>query len=171
MKICAHMSVKNEERYLWYSVMSVVEQVDYIMLWDTGSTDNTRKIIEEIIKIYPDKINFKEVHETSPVEFSKIRQKMLEETEADWVILVDGDEVWWEDSIKNLVATIREKGNEFETIVSPSYNIVGDIYHYQEESAGQYEIDGRRGHINIRAMNLKIPGRTCRKTSWFARIL
>jgi hypothetical protein len=35
---------------------------------------------------------------------------------------------------------------------------LGDVHHYQEELAGQYEIAGRKGHLNLRAMNMKIPG-------------
>jgi len=158
MKVWAHTLVKNEARWLWYSVVSVMDFVDRILLWDTGSSDNTRKIIDEILKRYPDKVEFKEVGPVDPKKFSLIRQQMLEKTNADWIILVDGDEVWWADSIRKLTDTIRKKGNALETIVSPSYTIVGDIYHYQEEEAGQYKIDGRKGHLNIRAMNIKIPG-------------
>ncbi|MDP2649594.1 MAG: hypothetical protein Q8P10_01995, partial [bacterium] len=34
----------------------------------------------------------------------------------------------------------------------------GDIFHHQEEEAGKYNIAGRTGHLNLRAMNMKIPG-------------
>src|SRR5690606_23049545 len=30
-------------------------------------------------------------------------------------------------------------------------NCVGDIFHYQPESAGQYRLKGRKGHLTIRA--------------------
>jgi glycosyltransferase involved in cell wall biosynthesis len=158
MNIWAHTLVKNEDRYLWYAVTSVINYVDKIILWDTGSTDNTCKIIDEILKKYPKKVEFNEVGEIDANKFSLIRQEMLDQTKADWVMLVDGDEVWWEDSIKKLTDIIWKGGDKLETIVSPSINIVGDIYHYQEESAGRYQIDNRRGHLNIRAMSLKIPG-------------
>ena len=36
--------------------------------------------------------------------------------------------------------------------------MVGDIYHYQSEDAGKYEIAGRKGHLTIRAMNRNIEG-------------
>ncbi len=158
MKVWAHTLVKNEERYIWYAVMSVIDWVDKILIWDTGSTDKTVEIIKEIEKTHPDKVDFKEVGEVDPQKFTKIRQEMLDETNSDWLILVDGDEVWWEDSIKAVISTVRTEGDILETIVTVSYNIVGDIYHYQEETAGRYEIDGRRGHLSIRALNRKIPG-------------
>lgn len=158
--IWAHTLVKNEERFLWYAVMSVVDFVDKILLWDTGSTDKTVAIIKEIQKAQGDgnKIDFREIGEVDEKEFTQIRQQMLDQTKSDWVIIVDGDEVWWEKSIRAVVDLIAQEGQALETIVSPYYNIVGDIYHYQEEKAGRYQIDDRVGHINIRAFSRKIAG-------------
>lgn len=155
--IWVHTLVKNEERYLWYAVMSVIDHVDKILLWDTGSTDKTKDVIREIQKIKGDKIDFKEVGSVDPEQFTKVRQQMLDQTKSDWFLIVDGDEVWWEKSIKEVVKTIQEENN-LEMIVSPYYNVIGDIYHYQEESAGRYKIDERHGHINIRAINREIHG-------------
>ncbi len=156
--ITAHTLVKNEEKYVWFSVMSVIDFVDKFFIWDTGSTDKTVEIIKAIKREYPSKVYFKEVGEVDLNKFTSIRQTMLDETNSDWFILVDGDEVWWEDSIKKVVDIINEKGDSLDSMVNSYYNIVGDIYHYQEKEAGQYNIDDRRGHFNIRATNRKIPG-------------
>jgi len=158
MEVWAHSLVKNEARWLWYSVSSVINHVDKLLLWDTGSIDGSVEIEKELVKKYPDKIVLKNREQKTAEDFTRVRQEMLEETKADWLLILDGDEVWWEKSIKKLIETIVEKGDRLETIVSPLYNVVGDIYHYQDESAGQYRIDGRQGHLNIRAMNLNIPG-------------
>lgn len=157
MTITAHALVKNEERYLWYSVMSVINYVDKVFIWDTGSTDKTPQIIKEIEKAKPGKVYFKEVGEVDINEFTSVRQKMLDETDSDWFILVDGDEVWWEDSIKEMVSIINGKGDSLDSIVNKYINLIGDIYHYQEEKAGNYVFDGKKGHLNIRATNRKIP--------------
>lgn len=156
--IWVHTLVKNEERYLWFAVMSVVDFVDRILLWDTGSTDKTLDIIAEIKRAKGEKIFFKEVGEVNPEEFTQVRQQMLDQTKSDWLMIVDGDEVWWEGSIKKVAATIQSAGDKLETIVSPYYNVIGDIYHYQEQEAGKYRIDEKNGHINIRAVNKNIPG-------------
>ena len=158
MKIWVNTLVKNEERFLWYSATSIIDWVDKILIWDTGSTDKTIEIIKELKKAYPQKIDFKEVGEVSVDEFTEVRQKMLEETKSDWFIILDGDEVWWEDAIKQVVELINKKGDQLESIVNRYINLVGDIYHFQEEAAGRYEIDGRRGHLTIRAMKRSIPG-------------
>src|SRR5690606_20369951 len=108
--------------------------------------------------LYPSKVEFKEVGKVDPVEFTKISQEMLDQTNADWILLLDGDEVWWNDSISTVVDLVKTKGKDLETIVQPYYNLIGDIYHYQEEIAGKYSFDGRKGHLTIRMMSSKIPG-------------
>jgi len=158
MSIYAHALVKNEDRYLWYSVTSVIEHVDKVLLWDTGSTDNTVKIIEELSARYPNKIDFREMGEVNPDQFTVVRQKMLDASDCDWVIIVDGDEVWWNDKIKEVRNIVDSRGKELDSIVSKYFNIIGDIYHYQDESAGKYKIDGKVGNLTIRAMNRKIKG-------------
>lgn len=157
-KIWAHTLVRNEERYLWFSIMSVVDFVDKILLWDTGSTDNTLRIIEDIIKKIGKKIDFRQAGQVDSVSFTTIRQKMLEDTKSDWFLILDGDEVWWRDSIKRVVETIQNEGKDLEALVVPFYDIVGDIYHFQEEKAGQYKIDGKKGHLSIKAVNRNIEG-------------
>ncbi|OGM31297.1 hypothetical protein A2803_03840 [Candidatus Woesebacteria bacterium RIFCSPHIGHO2_01_FULL_44_21] len=157
MKIWAHTIVKNEERYVWFSIMSVIDNVDKVLVYDTGSRDNTVAIVKEIKKIYPEKIVLKLVGDVNIIEFTQVRQAMLAETKADWFVILDGDEVWWKESIKNLVNLIN-KTPKLESVVSKYYALAGDIFHFQDEKYGRYQIDDRTGHINIRAMKVSIPG-------------
>lgn len=156
--ICAHTLVKNEARWIWYSITSVIDHVDKILLWDTGSTDGTLEIIEELRKKYPGKIDFREYGEVTPETFTKAREEMLQVTTSDWFIVVDADEIWWEGSIKKVTDLIKEKGNDLESIVVPTVNLVGDIFHHQPESVGKYKIAGKVGHFNLRAIKRNIPG-------------
>jgi len=158
MKIWAHTLVKNEEKYLWYAASSVIKHVDRLLLWDTGSTDGSLRIAKNLKEKFSEKIDLKQVTLGSAEEFPKIRQKMLDMTAADWFLMVDGDEVWWEDSINKIVEAINKKGNEIESIVVPTIYPVGDIYHRQEEAAGKYQLAGKKGHFALRAVNRKIPG-------------
>ncbi len=186
MKITVHTLVKNEARFIWYSVMSVIKYVDRVRLWDTGSTDNTLEIIDEVAKppeakgkeifqikkLNLEKFNEAELRSQMLIEdtetiskkmketlaFSLARQKMLEATTADWFIVLDGDEIWWEDSIKEMVTAIKEHHQKYDCIVVPTVNVVGDMFHYQEKPAGRYHLAGRVGHYNLRAVNRKVPG-------------
>ena len=156
-KITAHTLVKNEERFLWFSVMSVIDCVDEVLLWDMGSEDGTREVIK-VIGESSEKIKTRFLDGVGVEEFADVRQEMLSATKTDWFLVVDGDEIWWQDSIRRVVRTIREEGEGLESIVVPTVNLVGDMYHYQEERAGLYRLAGRRGHLSLRAVNRKIPG-------------
>lgn len=158
MTIWANTIVNNEENFIWFSIMSVVDYVDRVLVYDTGSTDRTVEIIKEIQKIKKDKIRLEEVGPTSKNEFPKLRQKMLEESQCDWILVLDGDEIWWRDSIKKLTLEVNKQGRDIDGIVVPFVVPVGDIYHIQEERAGKYQLLGRRGHLSLRAFSKNIPG-------------
>lgn len=179
MKIAAHVLLKNESRYAWYSIMSVLPYVDRIRIWDMGSTDDTLKIINEIKRTnlakekdlfqvveYKDiKFNEKEYRQKMletengvDFEYPMVRELMLGQTISDWFIVVDADEIWWDDSIKLVTDTIRKEGDNLESIVVPTINMIGDMYHFQENEAGRYHLAGKVGHYALRAINRKIEG-------------
>ena len=160
MKITAHVLVKNEDRFLWYSVMSVIDYVDRLLLWDTGSSDKTVAIIDELINDprTKGKIAPKYFRDDSFFDEQDLRQQMLDATYGDWFIVIDGDEIWWQSSMALVVNTIKQVGSSIESIVVPTINMVGDMFHRQEERAGHYKLAGRIGHYNLRAINLNIPG-------------
>lgn len=157
MKIWAHTLVKNEARWLWYAVNSVIDRVDKLLLWDSGSSDGSLMIEKELKKRYANKIILKERKINSGEDFTVVRQEMLNETESDWFLVLDGDEIWWEESIKKVVDVINAK-ESIESIFVPTINLVGDIFHYQGPEAGRYKFGNKVGHYNLRAVNLKIPG-------------
>lgn len=158
MKVWAHTLVKNEARWLWYAVTSAVDHVDKILLWDTGSTDGSREIENELLKKYPGKIILKERKIDTKEDFTKVRQEMLEATLSEWFLVLDADEIWWEDSIKKVIKTINEDEKNTESIIVPTVNAVGDIFHYQDASSGRYKFGDRVGHYNLRAVKRDIPG-------------
>ncbi len=150
--------VNNEENFIYFAIMSIVNHVDKVLVWDSGSEDKTVEVIKEIEKIKGEKILFKEVGKVNEIEFTKMRQKMLNESDSDWILILDGDEIWWEESIKRLRKTIDNKGDRIDGIYVPMILPVGDIYHIQEEKAGKYQIHGKIGNISLKAINKKIPG-------------
>lgn len=156
--VFVHSLVKNEERFLWFSVTSVIDYVDRILLWDTGSTDESIRIEKEIKKRWPQKVELRQYGDVDASSFTRARQEMLEESVCDWVMILDGDEVWWRESIKRARKIIEERGKDLDSLVHRYYNLVGDIYHYQEEEAGRYKIDNEVGHLTIRFFNRHIEG-------------
>lgn len=157
-KIWGNMVVKNEDRYVWFAIISVIKYLDRLIIYDTGSSDKTVEIIKYFLKNFKKKIFFEEVGEVDSFGMTKLRQQMLDMTKSDWFVLVDGDEVWWEQSILKVIEIIQKEGESLYCIVNPVINLVGDIYHYQDSSLGKYKILDRVGHFNIRAINRNIKG-------------
>ena len=87
--------------------MSVINYVDKIIIYDTGSDDKTIDIIN---KINNKKIILREI-KTDKFYEDKLRQQMLNETTSDWFIVLDADEIWWDDSIKLITDLIRKDGD------------------------------------------------------------
>jgi glycosyltransferase involved in cell wall biosynthesis len=159
MLIWAHTLFRNEERWLWYSVTSVINHVDKLLLWDTGSSDKSWEIAKLLKKKYPEKIDLRQYGEVTSETFASARQEMLDATNSDWFIVVDADEIWWEDSIANVVAQLRQGYvGSAETLIVPTVNLVGDTYHHQSKEAGKYKFGNMVGHYNLRAVKRSIPG-------------
>lgn len=147
-KITALMLVKNEEQWVWYALNSVLPSVDQVIVFDTGSTDRTVAIIN---RLNSPKIRLFEKGGADRRRLVELRNEMLTLASAGWFLLVDGDEVWPGSALKKLIRKIATAPPETWGIVCRTRNCVGDIWHYQPESAGRYEFLGRQGHLTIRA--------------------
>ncbi|OGH92245.1 MAG: hypothetical protein A2534_04975 [Candidatus Magasanikbacteria bacterium RIFOXYD2_FULL_39_9] len=126
--ITAHCLVKNEENFVYYTIKSVVNFVDTIMVFDTGSTDKTVEIIKDLVKEYPNKIIFEEKGVADGKRHTELRQEMLDRTKTEWFMVLDGDEVWTKRVMEEALGVIKSKST-VEAILAPFYLCVGDIYH------------------------------------------
>jgi len=154
VSITAHCLVKDEDIYVWYAINSVIDYVDKMIIWDTGSADNTQKIIKSIKN---PKIIYEEKGLKTAEELSKLRNEMIQKTNTEWIFILDGDEIWHQKSIQEVV-DIANKSKDKDIVVNPVRMLVGDIFHYQEEAAGKYRIADKKGHLNIRLINRRILG-------------
>ncbi|OGY18475.1 MAG: hypothetical protein A2900_03565 [Candidatus Chisholmbacteria bacterium RIFCSPLOWO2_01_FULL_50_28] len=148
------MLVKNEERWIWFAVQSVLPAVDGVLVVDTGSSDRTLDILKTI---RANKLVVEEREAGSREELVNLRNEMLKRTKTDWFLLVDGDEIWPKPALAKLAAAIETAPAEVWGIVVRTRNCVGDVWHFQPEEAGRYELLGRKGHLTIRAYR-KLPG-------------
>lgn len=159
MKVTAHTLVKNEDYWVWYAIQSVLPFVDQIIIFDTGSSDRTVDLIKSIKS---PKIIFEEKGPTDAVGLVKLRQEQLDRTKTDWFLIVDGDEMWREDQMKEVLGAIDKADKGKISLVTHSRNAIGDVFHYLPEGAGEYQIGQLRGNLNIRAVrktpDLKLVG-------------
>lgn len=131
--ITAHCLIKNEENFVGYAIKSVIDFVDSIIVFDTGSTDKTVEIIQNLAKEYPNKIIFEEKGICDKARHTRLRQEMVERTKTDWFMILDGDEVW----PQRTLVEAKEAMNKgvYDGIQIRFYECVGDIYHrHRKES-------------------------------------
>ena len=112
LKISACYMVKNEEKNLPRSIDSIKNQVDEMVIVDTGSTDKTINIA----KSYGAKI----IETTWQDDFSTPRNMAIEEASGDWIIFLDADEYF---VTPQKVRSAVERFSTKDAILIPRINI------------------------------------------------
>lgn len=90
--------VKNGAKDLRRSLESLAKHVDEIIVVDTGSTDDTIAVAEEFgAKIF---------HEPWQNDFATPRNVAIRAAKGDWIVFLDADEYFLDDTAKNLRGVI-----------------------------------------------------------------
>ena len=159
MKLTTHTIVKNEAIWIKPAIQSVIDHVSEMLVWDTGSTDKT---VEVIKSIKSPKIKFKQCGFVDRKQLINLRNDQIKVTKTPWFLILDGDEIWPEKNLIQLIKVIKSAKPSTLALVNKTRNCVKDIHHYLPESAGDYHIGPWRGHLNIRAiknsLGLKVVG-------------
>lgn len=155
LSITAHCIIKNEENFVEYAIRSVVDFVDQIIVFDTGSTDKTVSIILELQARHPNKIFFEEKGLCDKKRHTELREEMLNKTNTEWFMILDGDEVWTKRGMEEVLSVINSS-LEVECLIAPFYLCVGDVYHRYYKD-GSFEILGKKGFFSPRVIK-KIRG-------------
>ncbi len=100
MKINLVMIVKNEERSLTRCLLAARPFVDEMIVVDTGSTDRTKELA---LKAGAQVFDFTWVR-----DFSAARNYALEQSDADWNLVLDADEYLRPASRKKIESALRE---------------------------------------------------------------
>lgn len=99
IKITACTITKNEEKTIARSINSYKKYVDEIIIVDTGSTDGTVKEAE--------KLGAKILHFKWCNDFSAAKNTAIDAASGDWIIFLDADEYFADDSAKNIRKAIK----------------------------------------------------------------
>lgn len=119
------MIVKNEEAVLKRCLDSIFDLMDEIIIVDTGSTDNTKKIASAYTnKIY----DFKWIH-----DFSAARNFSFSKANMDYIYVADADEV--------VDAKNHEKFKQLKENLPPDTEIVQMLYGNQLSFNTTYNFD------------------------------
>lgn len=152
-KLTAHTIVKNEEQWVWYAIMSVIQFVDKLIIFDTGSTDNTPKILKYLKNTYPDKITLKLLDNFPEKDIGILRQQQIEMTETEWIMILDGDEIWDKKNISSILK-LTSKHSKHSLFAVKFLNFVFNTKFCQTFSDSSYNIGNITGAITIKFMNL-----------------
>jgi len=153
MKITVHTIIKNEEKWIKQVLLSVIKHVTTMLVWDTGSTDKTVEIIKSINS---SKIKFFQKGKVNRKQLVELRNQQIKQTKTPWFLILDGDEIWPEKNLLQLIKAIKNAKPQTIALVNKTRNCIGDIYHYLPPSKGEYKIGSWQGHLNIRAIkNIK----------------
>src|SRR3990167_4403350 len=129
--LTVHCVVKNEERWIWFALQSILDIADKVLVYDTGSSDRTVDIIKTIKN---KKIIFEERGKVNAKGLTLLRKEQLVRTITEWFLILDGDEIWPKKTKQELVEKIKKASKSKWGVVVRAWNLVGDIYHYHPES-------------------------------------
>lgn len=133
--ITAVYIVKNEEEYLPFSIKSIYNAVDKIIVLDNGSTDQTPLIAKEFAKV---QLLFDERE-----NFSYLRNKALQKVDTEWFLWIDADEIYYRDIEEKLPVLLKNK--KVDCYYCWFYHLMRSYYYMQNIS----DKDGRYKRISI----------------------
>jgi len=153
-KITAHMIVKNDDIWVWFAIQSIIKYVDKFLIYDTGSSDNTIRVIKSINS---PKIVFKTFIVDNSKKLVSLRRQQLKQTKTPWLWMIDADEVYPKITCLEIVSAIKNS-SKLEGIIVKRFDLLGDVFHYQpDEKVGGYNLFGKTAHHSLRLVRTTIP--------------
>ncbi|WP_135548948.1 glycosyltransferase family 2 protein [Paenibacillus cymbidii] len=123
--VTAMYIVKNEETFLPYSIRSIYDAVDEIIVVDNGSTDHTAEIARSFRKA-------KVIPCDAYGDFAMLRNVALDHAQGEWVMKLDADEVFYPDLASRMEVLTQAPGVDAYTCWF--YHLIPDYWHMQNTS-------------------------------------
>ena len=115
--ITAHCVIRNEDIWIWYVIQAVLPYFDKIIIFDTGSEDKTLEILDTIKS---DKITLIKKPKLMGLEFqakfNEYRNEQIDMTTTDWWFLLDGDEIFSSQAIKEMIERLPTIDKKWTTL-------------------------------------------------------
>lgn len=123
MKISACVIIKNEEKNLTTYIEGVKNIADEIIITDTGSTDNSVKLLESLKEKF--NLNLQIYHFEWIADFAAAKNFTLEKATGDWIIFLDADEYFDKKDRKKVRPLIEKLHSDADIIGigSPILNV------------------------------------------------
>ncbi|MBP3723490.1 MAG: glycosyltransferase family 2 protein, partial [Selenomonadaceae bacterium] len=121
MKISACAIIKNEEKNLPAYIEGVRNIADEIIITDTGSTDNSVKLLESLKEKF--NLNLQIHHFEWIADFAAAKNFTLEKATGDWIIFLDADE-YFDKKHRKKVRPFIEKIHKDTSVISVASPII-----------------------------------------------
>ena len=134
MSITAHFVIKNEEIWIWYAIMAIIDHVDKVLVLDTGSTDHTVEIVKSIKS---DKIELVEPKKCEGMDFydsfTEWKNQLVNMTKTTWWICIDADEIYSTSGFKIMKDLLPAIPIEYTTLASKMKFFVEHLHRVSSE--------------------------------------
>ena len=107
-KLVPTILVQNESYWLPYVLESLRGYFDRYIIYDVGSTDNTREIVDNFVQSERHNSEFfvRMMPKCEPIIQGAFRNSMIAEARCDYYFIVDGDELYTPESLKKIIDSI-----------------------------------------------------------------
>lgn len=107
--------VMNEEFWLPYCLESVRGRFSRYVIYDIGSKDSTRDVLRWFLDASPNGTSFvyRELPFVEPKVQGVFRNSMIAEAMSDWYLILDGDEVYTQDGLDNMILEMENMKEMF----------------------------------------------------------
>jgi glycosyltransferase involved in cell wall biosynthesis len=166
-QIAVLLATYNGSKYLAAQLESLFRQTCkdfHLYVRDDGSTDDTLKIVDDFVRMYPDRITV--VREcVSHCGAARSFIRLLRAVNADYYMFCDQDDIWHEDKIEKTFACMRkveeEVGNGVPVVVSTDLRVVDENLAVMKESFNaNLKIDVFRKHPQMLCVRHVVTGCT-----------
>lgn len=128
--LAALVLVKNDSYWLRYALESTKEMFDRYVIYDVGSTDNTRDVIQSFIE--SEKGSGKDFRvrllpDCPPEVQGTFRNSMISEAHTDYYFILDGDEIYSKESVEAMMTNFKVFKEAHEEDPRIIYGVVGRI--------------------------------------------
>lgn len=130
-RIICQMRIKNEEKWLKEVLDSIARIAHGIVVFDDGSTDSTPDICRE----HPSVLDY---HRQKSAELDEVRDKnillkMALKHDPDWILCMDGDEIFEESAPERIFDAIRSCPADVTVLDLEFLYMWDDLYHYRTD--------------------------------------
>jgi glycosyltransferase involved in cell wall biosynthesis len=120
---CGYIT-KNEGQFLEASLRAICPYIEELIIFDSGSTDETLKIAEKFRGEVP---GFKIKNYTWKNDFSAARNDLANEAKHRWILFIDGDEVIDEKGIQQISAAVKSESADCYSLIQRNYTLDSSI--------------------------------------------